>query len=264
MKLMPLSDVRKSPQHHATDHEASASTRDGIEWEDGMSEINRMTTPANMRWKIVDRETNAENSAIKWDFNIGNQVKIRLINENESDHPMHHPFHIHGAGRFVVLTRDGIAEPNLVWKDTVLVRAGQTVDILLDVTNPGRWMAHCHISEHHESGMMFSFDVQPRPRKKMQPALVANVFKRSLKLILGDHYEHVLHTFTRAKATDLDPVCGMSITRDSAGGRLDYKGRTYFFCSAGCKTKFAANPTSYAQPKTISQDRVDRHPRRSR
>jgi FtsP/CotA-like multicopper oxidase with cupredoxin domain len=43
--------------------------------------------------------------------------------------------------------------------DTVLVRTGQTVDILLEVTNPGRWMAHCHIAEHHESGMMFSFEV---------------------------------------------------------------------------------------------------------
>jgi hypothetical protein len=29
------------------------------------------------------------------------------------------------------------------------------------VTNPGRWMAHRHIAEHHESGMMFSFDVAP-------------------------------------------------------------------------------------------------------
>jgi FtsP/CotA-like multicopper oxidase with cupredoxin domain len=48
-----------------------------------------------------------------------------------------------------------------VWKDTVLVRTGETVDILLDVTNPGIWMAHCHISEHHESGMMFSFNVAP-------------------------------------------------------------------------------------------------------
>jgi FtsP/CotA-like multicopper oxidase with cupredoxin domain len=46
-----------------------------------------------------------------------------------------------------------------VWKDTVLVRTGETVDILLDVTNPGLWMAHCHIAEHHESGMMFSFNV---------------------------------------------------------------------------------------------------------
>ncbi len=41
----------------------------------------------------------------------------------------------------------------------------KTVDILLDVTNPGRWMAHCHIAEHHESGMMFSFNVVPEPEQ---------------------------------------------------------------------------------------------------
>jgi FtsP/CotA-like multicopper oxidase with cupredoxin domain len=75
---------------------------------------------------------------------------------------MHHPFHIHGAGRFLILSRNGEPESNLVWKDTVLLRAGETVDILLDVTNPGLWMAHCHIAEHTESGMMFSFDVARR------------------------------------------------------------------------------------------------------
>jgi FtsP/CotA-like multicopper oxidase with cupredoxin domain len=75
------------------------------------------------------------------------------------DHPMHHPFHVHGAGRLLILARDGVPEPNLVWKDTILVRTGETVDVLLDVTNPGLWMAHCHIAEHHESGMMFSFEV---------------------------------------------------------------------------------------------------------
>jgi FtsP/CotA-like multicopper oxidase with cupredoxin domain len=46
-------------------------------------------------------------------------------------------------------------------EDTVLVRRGETVDILLDVTNPGVWMAHCHIAEHHESSMMFNFHVDP-------------------------------------------------------------------------------------------------------
>jgi FtsP/CotA-like multicopper oxidase with cupredoxin domain len=51
---------------------------------------------------------------------------------------------------------------NLVWKDTVLVRTGETVDILLDVTNPGSWMAHCHIAEHHEGGMMLRFSVIPK------------------------------------------------------------------------------------------------------
>jgi FtsP/CotA-like multicopper oxidase with cupredoxin domain len=126
-----------------------------------MVEVNKLTTPANTKWKLVDRATGAEGHAIDWRFRVGDRVKIRLVNEMDSDHPMHHPFHVHGAGRFLVIARDGVAEPNLVWKDTVLVRTGETVDILLDVTNPGVWMAHCHIAEHHESGMMFSFHVDP-------------------------------------------------------------------------------------------------------
>jgi FtsP/CotA-like multicopper oxidase with cupredoxin domain len=147
---------------HAHGHgQAHPGAAGGIEWEDDMVDVNRMTTPANMRWNLVDRTTGAVNHQIAWRFRVGDQVKLRLVNEMDSDHPMHHPFHVHGAGRFVVLARDGVPEQNLVWKDTVLVRTGETVDILLDVTNPGRWMAHCHIAEHHESGMMFSFDVAP-------------------------------------------------------------------------------------------------------
>jgi FtsP/CotA-like multicopper oxidase with cupredoxin domain len=82
---------------------------------------------------------------------------------------MHHPFHIHGAGRFLVLSRDGKPEPNLVWKDTVLVLPGQTIDILLEVTQPGRWMAHCHIAEHNQAGMMFTFDVSRKTASGARP-----------------------------------------------------------------------------------------------
>jgi FtsP/CotA-like multicopper oxidase with cupredoxin domain/cation diffusion facilitator CzcD-associated flavoprotein CzcO len=145
--------------HHEHSHAHAYNAPQGIEWEDDMVEVNRMTTPANMRWKLVDRETGAENMGIDWRFRVGDQVKIRLVNELDSDHPMPHPFHVHGAGRFLILARDGVPEPNLVWKDTVLVRTGETVDILLDVTNPGVWMAHCHIAEHHEGGMMLRFTV---------------------------------------------------------------------------------------------------------
>jgi FtsP/CotA-like multicopper oxidase with cupredoxin domain len=147
--------------HAEPEHAHAHDAAQGIEWEDDMVEVNRMTTPANMRWKLVDGETGAENAQIEWTFRVGDQVKLRLVNEMDSDHPMPHPFHVHGAGRFLILARDDVVEPNLVWKDTVLVRTGETVDILLDVTNPGRWMAHCHIAEHHESGMMFTFDVLP-------------------------------------------------------------------------------------------------------
>jgi FtsP/CotA-like multicopper oxidase with cupredoxin domain len=148
--------------HDHAEPEHAHDTAQGIEWEDDMVEVNRMTTPGNMRWKLVDRETGAENAQIDWTFRVGDQVKLRLVNELDSDHPMPHPFHVHGAGRFLILARNDVVEPNLAWKDTVLVRTGETVDILLDVTNPGRWMAHCHIAEHHESGMMLSFNVEPR------------------------------------------------------------------------------------------------------
>ncbi|MBO0785629.1 MAG: multicopper oxidase family protein, partial [Actinobacteria bacterium] len=166
MKL--LATPLASHDHHAADHdhhgdghdhEHGHADSDGIEWEDDMVAVNRLTTPATMRWKLVDRSSGAANADIDWRFTVGDRVKIRLVNEMDSDHPMHHPFHLHGAGRFLVLARNGAAEPNLVWKDTVLVRTGQTVDILLDVTNPGLWMAHCHIAEHMQSGMMFSFTV---------------------------------------------------------------------------------------------------------
>ena len=158
-------DEHHQMQHddHGNAHAAHGQEDEagGIEWEDDMVDVNRITTSANTRWKFVDRETGAVNHAIQWHFRVGDRIKIRFVNEMESDHPMHHPFHVHGAGRFLVLARGGVAESNLVWKDTVLVRTGETVDILLDVTNPGIWMAHCHISEHHESGMMFSFNVAP-------------------------------------------------------------------------------------------------------
>jgi FtsP/CotA-like multicopper oxidase with cupredoxin domain len=159
MKLV-ASEASPASASEPSETDAHHDHGDGLEWEDLMPEINRQTTPENMIWQLVDRETGAENADIAWAFTVGDRVKIRLVNEIEgSDHPMHHPFHIHGAGRFLILARDGEQEGNLVWKDTVLVRAGQTVDILLDVTNPGRWMAHCHIAEHTESGMMFTFDV---------------------------------------------------------------------------------------------------------
>ena len=114
-------------EHMADEQEGSGhvhAAADGIEWEDDMVEVNRMTTPANMRWKLIDRETGAENQAIDWQFRVGDQVKVRLLNEMAGDHPMHHPFHVHGAGRFLVLSRDGVVERNLAWKDTVLVRTG--------------------------------------------------------------------------------------------------------------------------------------------
>jgi len=133
---------------------------DPIEWEDDMAAMNRASTTQTINWMIVDRDTTKTNMKIDWKFKVGDKVKIRIVNDGTSMHPMQHPLHLHGQ-QFLVLSRNGVPNDNLVWKDTVMVGAGEIVDILVDMTNPGEWMAHCHIAEHLEDGMMFAFSVKP-------------------------------------------------------------------------------------------------------
>src|SRR5664280_2322088 len=58
----------------------------------------------------------------------------------------------------------------------------------------------------------------------------------------GHHYHH--HD-APAKGGAIDPVCGMTVDPHSAKHRADYSGHTYYFCAAGCKTKFTADPQKY-------------------
>src|SRR4051812_17205825 len=75
--------------HHGHGHHGHGDGHgDGIEWEDEMVDMNRVTTSANTRWKLVDRATGAANHEIAWQFRVGDQVKLRLVNELGSDHPM--------------------------------------------------------------------------------------------------------------------------------------------------------------------------------
>src|SRR3954452_18267766 len=65
MKLIPARLVRSEADHHEqAAHGHSHEDAGGIEWEDDMVEVNKLTTPANMRWKLVDRSDDAENHAI--------------------------------------------------------------------------------------------------------------------------------------------------------------------------------------------------------
>ena len=85
-------------------------------------------------------------------------LKISIFNTPDSFHPINHPIHIHGQ-RFLVLTMDGVENPNRVWKDTAILPVGSTMDVLVEMSNPGEWMVHCHIAEHLHAGMMFGFTV---------------------------------------------------------------------------------------------------------
>ena len=130
-----------------------------VEWTGTMPLMNWATTGAEIDWILRDVLTGAENEEIDWRFRVGDVVKIRIHNDRGAFHAMQHPLHIHGQ-RFLVLEQNGVPNDNLVWKDTVLLPAGSTTDILLELSNPGRWMVHCHIAEHLESGMKFVFDVE--------------------------------------------------------------------------------------------------------
>ncbi len=133
--------------------------RPPVEWTDGMPNMNWLSTSNEVRWILRDEASGAENGEIDWRFDVGDVVKIRLRNDAGAFHPMHHPIHLHGQ-RFLVLSRDGVPNRNLAWKDTVLVPVGSTVDVLMEASNPGEWMIHCHIAEHLDAGMMGSFTVE--------------------------------------------------------------------------------------------------------
>jgi P-type Cu+ transporter len=45
-----------------------------------------------------------------------------------------------------------------------------------------------------------------------------------------------------------DPVCGMTVDPHKTPHRQQHAGRTYHFCSAGCRDKFAADPAKYLAP----------------
>ena len=59
----------------------------------------------------------------------------------------------------------------------------------------------------------------------------------------GDHDHH--HRHAAAGAGVVDPVCGMTVDPETSKHRADYRDVTYHFCSAGCRTKFAAAPEQY-------------------
>ena len=43
-----------------------------------------------------------------------------------------------------------------------------------------------------------------------------------------------------------DPVCGMQVTEASAAASVEYKGRTFYFCSPACTSTFEKSPEKYA------------------
>ena len=60
---------------------------------------------------------------------------------------------------------------------------------------------------------------------------------------------------TQTATTQIDPVCGMQVDPSQAAGTSEHTGKTYYFCSRGCKTKFDKNPTEFAASQQANASR---------
>src|ERR1700733_1432805 len=59
-----------------------------------------------------------------------------------------------------------------------------------------------------------------------------------------------------AKDMAKDPVCGMSVDPDTAKHRAEHAGKAYYFCCAGCRTKFLADPQKYLKSEDAKAEHV--------
>jgi FtsP/CotA-like multicopper oxidase with cupredoxin domain len=92
---------------------------------------------------------------------IDTQVKLNTVEEWElvNTGVMDHPFHIH-VNSFQIISRNGQKEPFFAWRDTVLVRPGETVRIRIPFQDfTGKTVYHCHILDHEDLGMMGNLEI---------------------------------------------------------------------------------------------------------
>ena len=92
---------------------------------------------------------------------IDTQVKLDTVEEWEliNTGVMDHPFHVH-VNAFQVISRNNQPEAFPAWRDTVLVRRGETVRIRMKFTDfTGETVYHCHILDHEDLGMMGNLEI---------------------------------------------------------------------------------------------------------
>ncbi|EAQ04620.1 multicopper oxidase domain protein [Pseudooceanicola batsensis HTCC2597] len=84
----------------------------------------------------------------------GQTVQLQLTNRTFFPHAIH----LHGHHCEVQPRSGAFNQPGDV-RDTVMVGADETVDVAFVADNPGKWMLHCHMLSHQQSGMMGWFEV---------------------------------------------------------------------------------------------------------
>ena len=105
--------------------------------------------------------------------------------------------------------------------------------------------------EVSDSWKDFHDDLIVEIKRALTPMLpsgyVARTGKRCYIVIAGTNKKRTELKFAEAGEA-LDPVCGMTVTADATAMPFTHDGVTYYFCCAGCRRTFEANPDAYVKP----------------
>jgi len=99
-------------------------------------------------WSINGEVFDPNGTSPMFTLRKGTTQRLRFSNDTSWSHPMH----LHGHA-FKIVARDGIKAEREIWTDTILLAPDEQVETLFVADNPGDWLLHCHILEHHEAGM---------------------------------------------------------------------------------------------------------------
>jgi xanthine dehydrogenase accessory factor len=79
-------------------------------------------------------------------------------------------------------------------------------------------------------------------KRRNEELLNLQLFQKAEQELKGDE----LAVSSEREETAIDPICHMNVTIDTARFTSRYEGKVYYFCCAGCKTAFEADPAAYA------------------
>jgi FtsP/CotA-like multicopper oxidase with cupredoxin domain len=139
--------------------------------------VQAFPTSRDLTWHLKDLDTNQTQP--RYEFQVGDVVElnVEIRHAHGGGHggghgahaPVPHPIHLHGQRMLVESYGDETVD-ELAWKDTFLandpVRDYQQATVKVELTEPGTWLVHCHISEHSEAGMTAVVDVAPASEER--------------------------------------------------------------------------------------------------
>jgi len=115
---------------------------------DGERRSMRDLAAAGRFWALNELVASGYDTAPLIKVARGRTVMLRFQNDTAFVHPMH----LHGH-HVKLLSLNGRPPTRTVWHDSVPVAPDQVVEVAFVADNPGRWLLHCHVLEHHMAGM---------------------------------------------------------------------------------------------------------------